>query len=194
MALDSINLDRLSGSERIVDSKISRTLLDYWQWAYSDLVGNTERGNLAEYLVALSCGIDNEIRISWNSYDLELNNGIKIEVKSSAYLQSWKQKDFSKPIFSVSKTLAWDYLENTYDNKKKRQADVYVFALLAHKDKSTINPLDTKQWDFYILNTKILNKEVGDNKTISLGKIIKIGAIKSNFMDLKTNIHLSYGS
>ena len=25
-------------------------ILDYWVWAFSDLVGNTERGHLAEYL------------------------------------------------------------------------------------------------------------------------------------------------
>lgn len=192
MRLDEIKPNKLNGSEKIVNNQIKRTLLDYWQWAYSDLIGNTERGNFAEYLVAMSCGVDNENRISWNSFDLELENGIKIEVKSSAYLQSWKQKDFSKPIFSVSKSLAWDYKENTYDINKKRQADIYVFALLAHKDKATVNPLDTNQWEFYILSTKILDKIVGENKTVSLGKIIKMGALKSSFMDLKTNIQKTY--
>ena len=35
------------------DSGLSETsILDYWGWAFSDLVGNTERGVLAEYLVA----------------------------------------------------------------------------------------------------------------------------------------------
>ncbi len=28
------------------------TIVDCWQWAYSDLISNTERGVLAEYLVA----------------------------------------------------------------------------------------------------------------------------------------------
>jgi hypothetical protein len=30
----------------------------------------------------------------------------------------------------------------------KRQADVYVFALLAHEDRTTIDPLDLDQWKF----------------------------------------------
>jgi hypothetical protein len=28
------------------------TVLDYWLWAFSDLWGNTERGQLAEFVVA----------------------------------------------------------------------------------------------------------------------------------------------
>lgn len=33
------------------------TLADFWSWAHSDLMGNTERGILAEYIVACSLGI-----------------------------------------------------------------------------------------------------------------------------------------
>ncbi len=33
------------------------TLRDFWAWAYSDLVGNTERGRLAEFIVAMARGI-----------------------------------------------------------------------------------------------------------------------------------------
>ncbi len=32
----------------------SSTIKDFWQWAYSDLVGNTDRGTLAEYIVAFT--------------------------------------------------------------------------------------------------------------------------------------------
>ncbi len=32
------------------------TIVDCWQWAYSDLISNTERGVLAEYLVAKAVG------------------------------------------------------------------------------------------------------------------------------------------
>ncbi len=34
----------------------SSTIKDFWQWAYSDLVGNTDRGTLAEYIVAKAIG------------------------------------------------------------------------------------------------------------------------------------------
>ena len=104
MTLEAIEFTRKTGLEEIVSQSKKRNLIDFWQWAYSDIIGNTERGNLAEYLVALACGVDNKTRISWDAYDLELENGTKVEVKSSAYLQSWKQKDYSKPIFNIPKT------------------------------------------------------------------------------------------
>jgi hypothetical protein len=188
MELNPIDIIKRTGEEELIGVKVKRILLNFWQWAYSDLVGNTDRGYIAEYLVALACGLDDEPRISWDAYDLKLNNGIKLEVKSSAYLQSWKQKDYSKPIFGIPKTIAWDYKENIYDTEKKRQADVYVFALLAHKDKETLNPLDTKQWEFYILDTKVINREMKDAKLISLEKIIGLGAIQCTFDNLMDKI------
>lgn len=191
MELDSIEFTRKTGFEEIINQGKKRNLLDFWQWAYSDLLGNTERGYLAEYLVALACNIDYKNRISWDAYDLELENGIKIEVKSSGYVQTWKQKDYSKPIYRIPKTLAWDYKENIYDTEKKRQADIYVFALLAHKDKSTINPLDTSQWEFYVINSKVIDTNVGDLKQITLKNIIKLNAIKSNFDKLLEDIKIA---
>jgi len=191
MELDSMEFTRKTGLEEIINQGKKRSLLDFWQWAYSDLLGNTERGYLAEYLVALACNIDYKNRISWDAYDLELENGIKIEVKSSGYVQTWKQKDYTKPIFRIPKTFAWDYKENVYDTEKKRQADIYVFALLAHKDKSTINPLDTSQWEFYVINSKVIDTNVGDLKQITLGNLIKLNAIKSNFDKLLEDIKIA---
>ena len=49
--LDIVNKD---GSERFRagGSTLDLSLLDYWRWSTSDLVGNTARGVLAEYIVA----------------------------------------------------------------------------------------------------------------------------------------------
>ena len=41
--------------------------------------------------------------------------------------------------------------------ESKRQSDVYVFALLKHKDKQTVDPLNVKQWDFHVVPTKALD-------------------------------------
>jgi hypothetical protein len=191
MELSAIEFSKKNGSEEIVYKKKERRLIDFWQWAYSDLIGNTERGNLAEYLVAIACDTDEKSRISWDSYDLELDDSIKIEVKSSAYLQTWKQKDYSKIIFNIPKTYAWDCKENIYEKEKKRHADVYVFALLAHKDKITLNPLDTNQWEFYVLNSTLIDDCVGNAKQITLEKLLRLKAIKSSIDDLKENIILS---
>jgi len=185
----AIETRRKTGAEEILGLTTKSTLLNFWQWAYSDLIGNTERGCLAEYLVALACNIDQKVRVSWDSYDLELlPEGIKIEVKSSAYLQSWKQKRYSKPSFGIQKTKAWDYIENIYHEESKRQADVYVFALLSHYFNETLNPLDTSQWEFYILKTEVIDFEMKDRKQISLDKIKELNALKSSFSELKENI------
>ena len=184
MALPVIKPTHKTGEEPILSQTKKTKLLDFWQWAYSDILGNTERGILAEYFVALACGIENQERISWDAYDLKLENGIKVEVKSSAYIQTWEQKDYSKPIFGIQKTIAWDSETNVYDKEKKRQADIYVFCLLAHKDQDTINPLDTSQWEFFVLPTSILNKELEDMKTVTLSRLIEIGAAITSFEDL----------
>ncbi len=192
MDLDSIKFTRKSATEQILNCGKIKTLLDYWQWAYSDLIGNTERGILAEYLVALACNIEDSVRISWDSFDLLVDNEIKVEVKSSSYLQSWKQTKFSKPVFGIAKTKAWDYVNNVYDNHTKRQADIYVFALLSHLDKKTLNPLDLKQWAFYILHTKTIDAKMGNKKSISLDKILDNGATKCDFENLHRDIVNTY--
>ena len=76
-------------------------LLDFWQWAHSDLVANTERGAIAEYLVACALGVQNNTRISWDKYDLLSPEGISIEVKASGYLQTWEQKQLSSITFGI---------------------------------------------------------------------------------------------
>ncbi|WP_195985135.1 hypothetical protein [Clostridium sp. D33t1_170424_F3] len=69
-------------------------LEDFWSWAYSDLLGNTERGALAEYIVACAMGIQKKERTAWDKYDLLSAEGIAIEVKASGYLQTWGKKIF----------------------------------------------------------------------------------------------------
>ena len=47
-----INLEKKSGVEQFLNAGINLKLQDFWSWAYSDINGNTERGKLAEYIVA----------------------------------------------------------------------------------------------------------------------------------------------
>lgn len=84
--------------------------------------------------------------------------GIKIEVKSSAYLQSWFQKKLSKILFSTKPTLFWNNANGEQAKEKARHADVYVFCLLRHEDKATVDPLNMNQWEFYVLATRELSE------------------------------------
>ena len=183
---------RKTGMETICDEegKQIASVLDFWQWAYSDIIGNIERGHLAEYLVALALDIAKDIRVEWDKYDMLTNNGISIEVKSSGYVQTWQQKGKSKISFSIRPTRAFNLESNAYEEQIKRQAQVYVFCVHNYeKNDAGINPLNMKQWDFYVLPTRKLNLEAKEQKTISLQKIIKLGAEKCSYSELSACIN-----
>ena len=181
---------RLTGSEPLVapDGEAISTLIDFWRWAYSDLVGNAERGALAEYIVACALEINNAERIAWDKYDLLTNDGIAVEVKTSGYLQTWAQKTLSKIVFGIQPTYGWDSKSNQYDKEQKRQSDIYVFCVHKHTDQATIDPLRISQWDFYLMPTKRLNSAFGDQKTASLSALVKAGAEKCEYCHLKKRI------
>ena len=164
-------------------------LLDFWKWSVSDLLSNTTRGIFAEFIVASAMEIDlsNEARDEWSEYDLETWEWgkIKIEVKSSSFLQTWVQRNFSNIVFSIKKR------GKTSITKEKntffRPSDVYVFCLLNHKDKKTVDPLNMNQWSFYVVSTKIINDVFKEKFSISLGSLEKITE-KIEYNELKEKI------
>ena len=167
----------LNPSEKFLNSEnlpiSDKTIGDYWQWAFSDLIGNTERGVIAEYLVAMASGSERPVRNSWEPYDIQSTNGKKIEVKSAAYVQSWAQSKPSQIRFSIRKTLEWVPEENRFGKDRKRHSDLYVFCVLTEKIKSEVNPLDIEQWEFYIMSTQLMDKELADSQSISLATVLK---------------------
>lgn len=174
MSLGFISTPRLTGAEPLTDggAPLGGTVLNFWQWGASDLVGNTARGALAEFLVARALGVDGNTRGPWDTYDLTTRTGVKIEVKSSAYIQVWNQPRHSTLRFGCRKTLAWSDELGVFYGEARRHADVYVFAVLAHKDQATLNPLDVSQWEFYVVPTTWLNERLGDQKTVGLGTLL----------------------
>ena len=135
------------------------------------MVGNTDRGNLAEYLVAMTVGSESPVRNSWAAYDVKAPDGTRIEVKSAAYSQAWYQEKPSNNQFNIRETLEWIPESNTFGDDRKRHSDVYVFCLLAEKDKTQLNPMDISQWEFYVIPTYILDKDFGNKQSISLKRV-----------------------
>ena len=154
--------NRLIGDEPLHSGgnpiRSEETVLNFWQWSASDLIDNTQRGALAEYIVALAVGAaDDTRRPGWTSYDVKTPAGIKVEVKSSAYIQNWAQKKESTPRFSIRQAFAWN------------------------PDTDTLDLLDVSQWDFYILPTAALKREAKEQKTIGLASLYRLGARKVSF-------------
>jgi hypothetical protein len=157
-------------------------------WLASDLVDNALRGVLAEYIVACDLGVSGGVRTEWDAYDLRTSEEIKIEVKSAAYLQSWKQSAPSRICFDVRPTYGWDAATNTTSLERKRQADVYVFCLLAHSDKATLDPLDFSQWEFYVLPARLLDERLPTQKIISLAGLLRLAPVKAEFGKIGSTI------
>jgi hypothetical protein len=78
---------------------------EFWKWAYSDFLSNAERGVLAEDMIAKALGCTNRGRVQWDAYNLDADPGLKIEVKSAAYIQSWPQKSPSSIRLDVAHIL-----------------------------------------------------------------------------------------
>ncbi|GAB3643266.1 hypothetical protein [Spirosoma arcticum] len=175
-----------TGQERfqLKGQELDVLLLDFWRWSASDLVNNALRGQLAEYIVAQALNITHRVRIEWDSYDLMTGAGTRIEVKSAAYLQSWHQKKLSSISFGIRPTTGWDAENSKYKMEVKRQADVYVFCVLGHKEKNTVNPLDLDQWEFYVLATSVIDSACPVQKTISLSTLQKLKPRHVKFQEL----------
>ena len=167
------------------------TLRDYWRWSSSNVLDNTERGIVAEFLVANALGLTDKPRVEWGSYDLKTSAGTKIEVKSSAYLQSWHQKKRSAIVFGIARRKeAWDPntgVSQTHD-PPVRFADIYVFCLLKHKNKPTVDPLDTEQWEFYAVSTSRINEKKPRSKTIGLQPLRDLAGPPVPYSDLAATI------
>lgn len=188
--LPALAVLRKTGKEQIHINglPVGVSLLQFWQWSASDLVNNALRRMLAEFIVACDLGVADGTRVEWAAYDLQTHTGIKVEVKSAAYLQSWQQARPSPISFDIRPTLGWDAAMNEYTTERKRHSDVYVFCLLKHLDKPTLDPLDVAQWQFYVLSARVLNASVSAQRRISLATLLKLNPEAVMFGAIRTTI------
>ncbi|MEQ6900970.1 hypothetical protein [Nocardioides sp. YIM 152588] len=134
---------------------LDATVVEFWGYAMRDLRTNTTRGLLAEWLVARAVGAT-EVQPEWKEFDVRSPDGIRIEVKSSAYLQSWGQARHSTIRFGGLKARAWDPL--TGEGEPSFNADVYVFCVQTAQVHASYDPLDVRQWDFYVLPVDVVQR------------------------------------
>ena len=187
------DLEFLRGDEwfRASGKPLGFTMLDYWRWSGSDLLGNAERGVLAEFLVAKALGVADAPRVEWAAHDVSVRfdgTDVIVEVKSAAWYQSWHQERPSDIRFDIApRKWSWnpDAGKSKEHEEPQRAADVYVFCVLGCDDGSRPDPLDLDQWGFYVLGTASLPEQ----KTIGLKplrRLVKHGAVK--YEDLREAI------
>ena len=179
-------MQTLTGNEHFTyeGMPVGVLLNDFWAWNSSDLLNNTLRGALAEFIVASAVGIDTtKAREDWTAYDLLTESGRKIEVKCSAYLQSWNTEKLSRVQFSIRPARSWD-AENDFSDDVKRWSDLYVFCLYASKDRNE-SPLQLEQWEFYLLPTSVLDRQCGEQKSITLSSLLSLSPVKATYEELQ---------
>jgi hypothetical protein len=195
MSYPPLVVTRKTGGERFHCDRtdLGFDLLSFWQWFASDLVSNATRECVAEYLVARALGISTDgIRHEWDPFDLEVPRGPKIEVKSAAYVQTWFQEELSTILFHVGRTRGWDPQTNKLESEPKRQADVYVFALLSHTEKPNIDPMDVGQWEFYVVPTKTLNERTRSQHSITLKSLKELESGPVRFTELRDALNRAW--
>jgi hypothetical protein len=180
--LDPPALPPLKGDERF--SAGDATVLDFWRWALGDLRMNNARGYLAEFLVARAVRSPQPARIEWADYDVTAPNGARIEVKTSAYLQSWRQDKLSAPRFSlVGAAEAWDEARDEYYRDHRPRVDLWVFCLQTCRSHDEYRPLDVGQWRFWVASNAAI--EALAQKSAALSTIERIAGAGMGWHQLR---------
>jgi hypothetical protein len=150
------------------------TLVDFWRWAFSDLVSNDVRGVFAEFIVGHALGALDEARTSWDAWDLTYGK-MRIEVKATGDVQAWAPTGRAPtPSWSIGRRLGWDAKTNTSAAAPLRSAHLYVLCHWRGTDPSPLTPTALELWDFYVVPTWVLDSQLADNKTLSMAQIRRL--------------------
>jgi len=148
---------------------LEATVLEFWRWAFGNLNEDTLKGLFAEWLVGRLLGLELPLggRNGGANSDLFLESGIRVEVKSAAYWQSWKlydERGRPRPLEEIEER-HWRRLEKPLQFQVRRSrdsvdrsgdtpalwSDLYVFCAQFEKNPVSWNILDLNQWRFYCL-------------------------------------------
>ena len=173
------------------DKELGSSVLDFWSWAYSDLIRNVNRGAFAEFIVLEAMNNQSGItpprtnfRVSMDAYDLLSPDGIRVEVKSSAYIQAWESEHPTRISFRIAPAKSLDSSGNySADSQYCRHSDVYVFCVWTAMSREQ-NILDLSLWDFYVIATKTLDQKVPNQKTITFQSLLSLHPRKVDYFGL----------
>ena len=166
------------------------SVLDFWQYAYSQLNGLED--TIAEFLVAKALGITKAENVNyWTAYDMAYRNK-RIEVKATSYVHPWNTKISKIRTFSIEPTnnSYWENADDSINDGKKlsRQSEVYVFCLNHNMVIENSDPLRIDDWSFYVIPTFEINNYCVDNpeqKKISLNVVKRLANCAVAFDGLK---------
>lgn len=185
----------LTGSEffRCSEKPLGPTLLDFWRWSESDLLNSLTRTRLAEFMVASALGARAVgPRDERSSLELVTPDGVEVRVKSGSFLKSFPQRDLSKVVFNPLVRPSSPRAGG--GRRASNRAQVYVFALLDHVEKATVDPLDLDQWRFFVPPTSKLEALVTEQRALTVPALEELSSGSVPCADLKTAVRKAVGS
>ena len=130
------------------------------------LIQNDLRGVYAEHMVAALLGDEwCPACENWGPWDLQHQDGCKLEVKQSAARQTWTAEEIpaeNGARFGIRAPKGY-YEGIRWTKSSGRLANIYVFAWQASSDDST-DHRDPAQWAFYVVKSD----DLPDQKSIGL--------------------------
>jgi hypothetical protein len=174
-------------SRRAVLNGRKKKALDFWMWAYSDLMQNITRGYVAQYIVAWAIGVDEKPNDPWQSFDLRSREGRRIEVKSTSFLQSWTHGEGNRnPLFLLAPRLPYSS-ERGLGKKPGWNADIYVLCYFYCKDPAKADIMNLDQWKFWVIPKTELVNTLNGRKSLTT-KLLEANHVPLTAFELKRAI------
>ncbi len=137
------------------------------------LMNNVHRAHYVEAMISLA--LDERWRLvsrdwDWAPWDLESDDGVRLEVKQSAAVQSWNTHDpqENRSFDIAQRNGYWDY-ESRWHAGKARYADIYLFAWHPELNRKIADHRCPEQWLFFVIPEYGLPAQ----KSISLNSLKK---------------------
>lgn len=174
----------VNGQSALLNEK-NGTALDFWRWAYSDLMQNITRGYVAQFIVAWSLQLENLPNNPWLPYDIQAPNGKRIEVKSTAILQAWKHSEAKrKPLFVLKKKRPYSDLQGL-GKTPQWNADIYVLAYYFWQDLKTADIMNLDQWKFWVFSLEELLRILNGKQSVTVKSLEKLNCEPVNYAGLR---------
>jgi hypothetical protein len=168
--------------------KDCKKAIDFWRWAYSDLMQNITRGIVGEFIAGWAINTDNIPRQPWDSFDLKTKDGKRIEVKTTAYFQAWAYAKKVLPKFVITPRRSWTESEGL-TKTSEFNADIYVLCYFNEKDREKAVPMNLDQWNFWAFSQKEIIELLNGKQSISVKKLEESGIKSLKFNQLKLAIN-----
>ena len=172
----------------MTENSLSDQIVDFLMNRFygEPLINNVYRGDYVEGLIYFALReFQWNLLHPWAGWDLEREDGVRVEVKNSAGWQTWshcpRYGPTKNPDFSVAPKKSY-YLSNDVCADWKsadppaRSADIYIFAWHPETDREIADHRLAGQWEFFVVPESLVAKSRGDNKKISLNQVRELAA------------------